>query len=181
MKQALIIIDVQNDYFEQGKMELYKPQQTLEKILKLRQHFRLNQLPVFYIQHFNTKKGATFFLPESHGVALHPQLLPIASHTEFIIPKSHPNSFWQTNLNQQIKQQSIEQLVICGMMTHMCVDSTTRCAAELGYQPILIADACATRSLEFNGTITQAPDVQNSFLTALTSFAKVQSLQQFTH
>jgi nicotinamidase-related amidase len=67
------------------------------------------------------------------------------------------------------------------MMTHMCVDSTTRCAAELGYQPILIADACATRSLEFNGTITQAPDVQNSFLTALTSFAKVQSLQQFTH
>ncbi|WP_037407894.1 cysteine hydrolase family protein [Snodgrassella communis] len=181
MKKSLIIIDVQNDYFEQGKMELYQPQKALEKILKLREHFRQQQLPVFYIQHVNIRKNATFFLPESHGVALHPQLLPLASQNEFIILKNHPNSFWQTDLHQQLQQQSIQQLVICGMMTHMCIDSTTRCAAELGYHPILIADGCTTRDQDFNSTLTKASDVQNSFLAALTAFAKVQSAEQFIH
>ncbi|WP_239351209.1 cysteine hydrolase family protein [Snodgrassella communis] len=181
MKQSLIIIYVQNDYFEQGKMELYQPQRALEKILKLREHFRQHQLPVFYIQHINIRKNATFFLPESHGVSLHPQLLPLASQNEFIILKNHPNSFWQTDMHQQLQQQSIEQLVICGMMTHMCIDSTTSYAAELGYHPILIADGCTTRDQEFNGTLTKASDVQNSFLAALTTFAKVQSAEQFIH
>lgn len=61
MKQALIIIDVQNDYFSEGKMELYQPQLALEKILKVREYFRNQQLPVYYIQHINSNPGATFF------------------------------------------------------------------------------------------------------------------------
>ncbi|WP_280517410.1 cysteine hydrolase family protein [Snodgrassella alvi] len=60
MKQALIIIDVQNDYFSEGKMELYQPQLALKKILKVREYFRNQQLPVYYIQHINNKPGATF-------------------------------------------------------------------------------------------------------------------------
>lgn len=179
MKQALIIIDVQNDYFSEGKMELYQPQLALEKILKVREYFRNQQLPVYYIQHINSNPGATFFQPDSHGIELHHQLLPIADTNEFIIHKSYPNSFLQTTLHEHLQQQNIEQLVICGMMTHMCVDSTTRQAVEFGYQPIVIADACATMNLEFNSNIISATNVQNSFLAALNYLATVRSAEQF--
>lgn len=64
--------------------------------------------------------------------------------------------FSTTDLHQKLQQHSVKQLVICGMMSHMCVDSTTRCANELGYQPILIHDACTTRDLEFNDEIIPA-------------------------
>ena len=103
MKQALIIIDVQNDYFSEGKMELYQPQLALEKILKVREYFRNQQLPVYYIQHINNKPGATFFQPDSRGAELHHQLLPIADTNEFIIHKSYPNSFLQTTLHEHLQ------------------------------------------------------------------------------
>ena len=179
MKQALLIIDVQNDYFPQGKMALHQPQMALENILRLRQQFRRLQLPIFYIQHINIRNNATFFLPDSHGVELHPQLLPISTQTEWIIRKNFPNSFVQTDLLTQLQKQAVEQLVICGMMTHMCIDSTTRQAAELNFQPILIADACATRDLELNGETIPAKTVQHSFIAALSFFADIQFASQF--
>lgn len=90
-----------------------------------------------------------------------------------IIEKHFPNSFYQTDLEAKLRELNVEQLVITGMMTHMCVDSTTRAAAELGFQPILIGDATATRDLEVAEKKVAAADVQTAFLAALTSFAEV--------
>lgn len=179
MKQALLIIDVQNDYFPQGKMALHQPQMALENILRLREQFHQQQLPIFYIQHINIRKNATFFLPDSYGSELHPHLLSVSKQKEWIIRKNFPNSFLQTSLLAQLQKQNVEQLVICGMMTHLCIDSTTRQATELGFQPILIADACATRNLELNSQNIPATAVQHSFIAALSFFAHIQSTSEF--
>lgn len=178
MKQAFIVIDVQNDYFPNGKYSLTNTDVALQNTLKLQQYCRVKRLPIYYIQHIKSDPNANFFVKGSHGAKIHRSLLPIYPH-EYIIPKIFPNSFYQTDLQQKLKQENIEQLVICGMMSHMCVDSTTRMACELDYQPILIHDACTTRDLEFNGKIISAQTVHNSFMSALKNFANVISYNEF--
>ncbi|OCG19548.1 cysteine hydrolase family protein [Gilliamella sp. WF3-4] len=179
MKQALVIIDVQNDYFPEGKFALVNTESTLKNVLKLQQYFRLKQLPIYYIQHIKSDPNANFFVKGSNGAEIHSSLLPIKDLREYIIEKNFPNSFYQTNLQQKLQQESIEQLVLCGMMSHMCVDSTTRYACELGYQPILIHNACTTRDLEFNDQILSAQMVHSGFMSALTGFASVISADAF--
>jgi len=176
MKQALIIIDVQNDYFKNGKMELVQPDQALEKIKQLEQYFSEKNLPIIYVQHISPPQ-ASFFQENTDGVSLHSELN--AGSDSLIVIKHYPNSFLETNLDEVLKAHQIEQLVITGMMTHICIDSGTRAAKELGYEPILIADATATHDLTFNGKIVKAEDVQNAFLAALSMFADVQSTAEF--
>ncbi|MBN6513895.1 cysteine hydrolase family protein [Acinetobacter pittii] len=176
MKQALLIIDVQNDYFKNGKMELVGPDQALEKIKQLQQYFSDKNLPIIYVQHINPPQ-ASFFQENTDGVLLHPELS--AGSDSLIVTKHYPNSFLETNLDELLKAHQIEQLVITGMMTHMCIDSGTRAAKELGYQPILIADTTATRDLSYAGKTTKAEDVQTAFLTALSTFANVQNTADF--
>lgn len=96
-----------------------------------------------------------------------------------VVTKHYPNSFLETNLEELLKAHQIDQLVITGMMTHMCIDSGTRAAKELGYQPILIADATATSDLSYAGKTVKAEDVQIAFLTALSTFANVQNTTDF--
>ncbi|MDF2416217.1 isochorismatase family protein [Acinetobacter beijerinckii] len=176
MKQALLIIDVQNDYFKNGKMELVNPDNALAKINQLEDHFIQNNLPIIYIQHINPA-SASFFQENTVGAELHPQL-KVTDHS-LIVEKHFPNSFLETNLQALLQQYQVEQLVITGMMTHVCIDSGTRAAKELGYQPIVITDATATRDLEYEGKIVKAADVQTAFLSALGFFATVQITADF--
>lgn len=176
MKQALLVIDVQNDYFPQGKMELVQPELALNNIKQLEQFFIEKNLPIIYIQHINPPQ-ASFFQENSEGVKLHADLK--ADHPDFIVKKRYPNNFLETNLAELLQSQQVEQLVITGMMTHMCIDSGTRAAKEFGYQPILIADATATRDLSHNGRTVKAEDVQHAFLSALSVFANVQNTTDF--
>ncbi|MFW1952865.1 cysteine hydrolase family protein [Acinetobacter beijerinckii] len=176
MKQALLIIDVQNDYFKNGKMELINPDNALAKINQLEDHFFYNNLPIIYIQHINPS-AASFFQENTVGVALHPQLK--VKDSSVIVEKHFPNSFLETKLQEILKQHQVEQLMITGMMTHVCIDSGTRAAKELGYQPIVIADATATRDLEHDGKIVKAADVQIAFLSALGFFSTVQNTADY--
>jgi len=176
MKQALLVIDVQNDYFKNGKMELVNPEQALVQIQKLEAYFIQQDLPIVYIQHINPV-SAPFFQENSEGVKLHPALK--VNNPDFIVEKHFPNSFLETRLHQLLQAHQIEQLVITGMMTHMCIDAGTRAAKELGYQPIVIADATATRDLNYGGKIVTAEDVQTSFLAALDFITTVQSTKDF--
>lgn len=176
MKEALIVIDVQNDYFEGGAFPLYQPEKVLVNILILLKRYTKEDRPVYFIQHISKSKEAAFFLPDTRGVQLHASLEPfLLSHHAYTIEKAYPNSFLQTDLQDKLQEQNIDRLVICGMMTHMCVDSTTRQASELGYNVKVISDACATRDLSFDKTSISAINVQNAFLAALSSFSKVES------
>ncbi len=172
MNQALVLVDIQNDYFPGGAMELAGSTEAGVQGGKLLQAFRKKSLLVIHIQHISTHQGATFFLPNTRGVEIHESAAPIKG--EPVFQKNYPNSFRGTPLLECLRQREIGQLVTAGMMTHMCIDTTTRAAADLGFQCLLAHDACATRSLVFGDAVVSAGNVQAAFLSALNgAFAKV--------
>ena len=168
MNTALLIIDVQNDYFEDGAMTLVGSYKASENIKLLLQKFRTEHQPILHIQHIAPSPSATFFIPNTIGAEIHANVKPLDN--EKVIIKHYPNSFRETDLLNHLKSLDITNLVICGMMTHMCIDATTRAAKDLGFNCTLIADGCATKHLEINGTIVTAENVHNSFLAALNYF-----------
>jgi len=177
MSQALLLIDIQNDYFPGGAMELEGSPLAGRKAGELLQAFRRASKPVVHIQHVSTRPGATFFLPDTKGVEIHESVAPLQGET--VIRKHHPNSFRDTPLLEHLRGHGVTELVIAGMMTQMCVDSSTRAAADLGFSCLLAGDACATRALSFGGATVPAAQVQTAFLAALNGlFAKVQPVEQ---
>lgn len=139
--------------------------------------FRERRLPVVHVQHVSVRPGATFFLPDTEGVRIHDHVAPAAGET--VIQKHFPNGFRDTRLLEHLRQAGIEELVIAGMMTHMCVDATTRAAADLGFACSLAHDACATRALSFGDTRVSAQHVHCSFLSALSgAYASVKPARE---
>ncbi len=174
MKPALIIIDVQNDYFPGGKMELEGSLEAGVEAARLLDAFRAQGLPLVHIQHVSNRPGAGFFLPGTAGVSIHAKVAPRAGET--VMQKNFPNSFRATRLLEHLRGLNIDHLVIAGMMTHMCVDATTRAAFDLGFSCSLAHDACATRALAFGEQRVPAAQVHAAFLAALAGlYAKVQS------
>jgi len=172
MKQALIIVDIQNDYFSGGKMELVGIEEAAKYAQRALELFRAKNLPIFHIQHLSNRAGATFFLPETDGVEIHESVTPQSG--EYIIQKNFPNSFRYTTLNGQLQNINVGEVIICGAMTHMCIDTTVRAAFDLGFRCLVVSDACATRNLEFEGVSIEALQVQAAFMSALSSpFAQV--------
>ncbi|HOO51790.1 MAG TPA: cysteine hydrolase family protein, partial [Alphaproteobacteria bacterium] len=171
MKTALILVDIQNDYFPGGSMELVGMREAGSKARELLTFFRENQWPILHIQHIATREGATFFLPDTEGANIHEWVKPLP--TETVIRKHHINSFRETRLLDELRRALIEKVVICGAMSHMCIDAATRAAADLGFACVVIHDACATRNVEFKGRIIPASDVHGSFMAALGSYADI--------
>lgn len=174
MKQALLLIDIQNDYFPGGAMELVGSEQAAAQAAKLLAHFRERSLPVIHVQHISTREGATFFRPDTSGVEINDSVAPVAG--EAVFRKNFPNSFRDTPLLEHLRGEGITDLVIAGSMTHMCIDTTTRAAADLGFRCLLVHDACATKSLTFGQVTVPAQQVQAAFVAALNGlFAQVVS------
>jgi nicotinamidase-related amidase len=171
MKTALLVIDIQKDYFPGGKMELDGPMDAAKKAYGLLQCFREHGGHHVHIQHISQNPHATFFISGERGTDIH----DLVAHFEGepIVYKHFPNAFRATHLLELLQNWQVERLVICGMMTHLCVDATVRAAADLGFQVILVSDACATRSLRFNGLDVPAAQVQAAFLAALQSYAQI--------
>ena len=165
MRTALLIVDVQNDYFPGGRNELSGPGEAAARVRLLLDAFRARQLPVVHVQHVSIRPGATFFLPDTPGVQIHGLARPAPG--EPVVRKSSPNSFRNTELLQALKERGAGRLVVCGMMTHMCVDATVRAAFDLGFTCLVAGDACATRSLEYQGETLSAAAVHGAFLAAL--------------
>lgn len=177
MNKALLIIDVQNDYFSNGRCELHQPESALVAIKRLLFYFRKQHLPVFYIQHI-ADQNASFFVENTQGVKLHPDLVPL--DTEKVIVKHYPDSFLKTALQNELNKADISELVICGMMSHMCIDTTVRTASSLGYTITLISDACATKDLTWKTEVIPAKVVQNVYMASLNQkFASVLSCQEY--
>jgi nicotinamidase-related amidase len=174
MKPALIIIDIQNDYFPGGKMELEGSHEASLQAAKLLEAFRAKGLPLVHVQHVSNRPGASFFLPDTEGVNIHAKVAPYVGET--VVQKNFPNSFRGTPLLEHLRAQGVDHLVIAGMMTHMCVDATTRAAFDLGFSCSLAHDACATRAIAFGEQRVPAAQVHAAFLAALNGlYAKVQS------
>jgi len=178
MTRGLILIDIQNDYFPGGSMELVGMEQAAENAASLLEEWRKRAFPVHHIQHISKRPGSTFFLPNTNGVEIHKSVAPQAG--EAVIEKYFPNAFRDTDLLNVLKRSDVDEVVICGAMTHMCVDATTRAAFDFGFRCTVIEDACATRNLEYKGTTVEAGKVQAAFMAALTvPYAKITSAKGF--
>jgi nicotinamidase-related amidase len=169
---ALLIIDIQNDYFPGGAMELEGADAAGAKAGKVLDSFRKSGMLAFHVRHLSTRPGATFFLPGTKGAEIHASVKPREGETVF--EKNFPNSFRGTALQKRLEELAVRELVIAGMMTHMCVDATVRHAADVGYKVTLLGDACATRTQSYAGESVPAKQVHAAFLAALNGFyAKV--------
>lgn len=169
---ALLIIDIQNDYFPGGAMELEGADAAGEKASAILRRFRERGDPIIHVRHTSVRPGSTFFLPGTRGAEIHESVRPQGGET--VIEKNFPNSFRNTGLKDILDRQGIKNLVVAGMMTHMCVDASVRHAADLGYKITLLGDACATRAQSYGGEKVPARQVHAAFLAALNGFyAKV--------
>jgi len=179
MSTALIVVDIQNDYFPNGKMELVNPDKAADNAASVIDWFRQNNKDnIFHVQHFAADPSIGFFLPETEGAKIHETVQPLEN--ENLIIKNFPNSFLNTDLESKLKEKGVTKVVVVGMMTHMCIDATVRAAVDLGYETTLIEDACATLDLSYEGKTVPAEQVHYAFVSALESmYCEVTSTEDF--
>ncbi len=176
---ALIVVDLQNDYFSGGRCELVGIDLAARNAATLIAYYRQKNLPVFFIRHEFPTADAPFFAPGSEGAQIHPSVAP--AEGEAIVMKCQINAFKETDLKQQLDEQDIGNLAICGAMSHMCIDGITRAASDLGYDCTVVHDACATLPVEFNGVEVPAEQVHAAFMAALKfAYAEVVGTAELT-
>jgi len=161
---ALVLIDIQAFYFDTAKAPLAGREEASVKAGLILDHFRETGQEIVHIKH----KG---------GGEIHENVKPLAGETVFV--KEHVSCFRETPLLGYLREKGVDRLVIAGMMTHMCVEAATRAADDLGFETILIHDACATRDLTFEDEIIGAKEVHLSTLSTLKAYATILSTGEY--
>jgi nicotinamidase-related amidase len=174
---ALLVIDIQNFYFPGGKLPLVDPLAASLQAKKLLERFRAKGLPVVHVQHL--PKGQASPTPDSgdEQYRIHPNVMPVGG--ERVIGKHEANAFRDTELLATLRSLGVRRLAICGMQTHMCVEAATRAAADLGFEVVVVNDACATRALKLEEKEVPAAQVHVAALAAMNgTYARVVSTEK---
>ena len=160
---ALIMIDCQNTY-RRGVMQLTNVEPAIIEAQKLLQMARDLKVPIIHIQH-DAGVESPYDIKAEIG-AISDEVAP--KNGEAVVVKNYPNAFWYTNLEAQLKALGIENVVLAGFMTHMCINSTARGAFNLSFKPTVVASACAARSLLGpQGKLIEAQTMHDSALAAV--------------
>lgn len=176
-KTALILVDIQNDYFEGGDWPVAKMQTVAANAALLLGRARDRGDMVVHIRHQMPNNAAPFFRPGSPGADIHVSVAPIEG--EPVIVKAKPNSFAETDLLERLQSAGIQSVTICGAMSQMCIDATTRAAVDHGFQVSVAKDACGAKEMSFDGIDLTAEQVQAAFMAPLAmSYASVLSTQE---
>lgn len=175
---ALIMIDIQNDYFTDGLMPLPSMEDATANAARVLETARKRQEPIFHIRHIAASVKAPFFRPGTEGSQIHASVKPRPGETVF--EKGRPNSFIGTGLEAALRDTGIEHLTLCGAMSQMCVDATARAAVDLGFQVTVISDACAAADVSYEGTKVPANLVHAAIMAPLAaSYAQVVMLDDW--
>jgi len=162
---GIVVIDIQNDYFPGGAYPLTGSESAAVVARGVLDSARALGTAVLHFQHLATEADATFFIPGTVGVEIHPLVAPVPPERHFT--KGSANAFVNTGLEQLLRDEDIDHLVIMGMMSSMCIDATTRAALDLGFDVTVVHDACAAPAFEFQGTEVPGASVQAAFMAAL--------------
>jgi nicotinamidase-related amidase len=164
MADALVVIDIQNEYFPGGAYALPHAERAADRAAEAIEAARAADVPVIHVRHEepDSQEG---FVPGSRGAQTHTTVAP--GEGELVVVKHHPNSFLDTELSRYLASLGAQRVAFCGMMTSMCVDATVRAAADLGLDPVLVDDACAAPDLEHRGEQIPADAVHAAFCGAL--------------
>lgn len=177
-KRALVLIDIQNDYFPGGKWTLSGIESAADNAARVLAAARAAGDLVVHVRHEFPTADAPFFASGSDGAKIHLKVQGLAG--EPVVLKHHVNSFRETDLKAILDRHGVEEVVICGAMSHMCVDAGARAASDLGYRCVVVHDACATRDQEFEGTVVPAAQVHAAFMAALKfGYAKAVSTEEY--
>lgn len=145
MKKALLLIDIQNDYFSGGKFPLWNTEATLDTIVSAIKAAQAKGVAVIHVQHVaNPAAGiAPFFNQGTEGVAIHPRVLEAAPDAPVVV-KEFADSFYRTNLEEILSGLGVTDLLVCGMMTQNCVTHTAISKAAEKYSVTVLPDCCTT-------------------------------------
>lgn len=177
-KRAILVIDLQNEYFSSGKLPLTGIEGAAGNAARVIAAARAGSDKVIHIRHEFPDPDTPFFSPGSDGVQIHPAVTP--ENDEPVIVKNYPNSYLKTGLKDMLDADDIEEVVVVGAMSHMCVEATSRAASDFGYKVTVVHDACATLDLEFNGVTVPAAQVHATAMAALAfAYASLQSTAEY--
>jgi nicotinamidase-related amidase len=173
MNNALIIVDVQMDYFSpNGRFPLDGSLKAAEAAGRLISHFRENNLPIIHIRHLSPE-GFPLLVDGTSGTNHHPLVAPLDGET--VVDKRTPNAFFQTELANHLRGCGAKTVTIIGFMANMCVDATARGAREHGFEVEVVPEAVAACPI----ADVSAKDVKTAFLGALDGFiAKLVPLKE---
>lgn len=165
-KTALVLIDIQYFYFPGGRMQLESPEQAGMNAGLVLAQFRNSKLPVYHVRH-NFEPGGD----------IHEYVKPLEG--ELVFSKNQVNAFLETGLLEAIRADSVENLVLCGMQTHMCLEAAVRAAHDFGFECTVVQDACATRALQHEDLIIPAKSVHFSTIKTIEgSYARVLNTEE---
>lgn len=142
MSRALIVIDIQNDYFPSGNYPQWHTDIVLSSTLNAINVAKENKIPVILVQHI-AQGSSPFFSAGSEGALLHTDILAAATDAPVII-KQHADSFLNTNLQSELSKRQISELIICGMMTQNCVTHTALSEVASTYKVTVVSDCCTS-------------------------------------
>ncbi|QHF03791.1 MULTISPECIES: cysteine hydrolase family protein [Pseudomonas syringae group] len=178
MKQGLIVIDLQNEYLPTGKLPLTGIEAAVANAVRVIAHARSHDVPVFHVRHESDADGAGIFSKGSNGAEIQTVVAP--QDEEPVIVKKHINAFRETGLKQQLETFGVEEVVVIGAMSHMCIDAVVRAAADMGYPVTVLHDACATLDLTYNGVSVPAAHVHAAMMAAFEfGYATVKSVDDY--
>ena len=169
--QALIVIDVQNEYFT-GALPVTYPENSFDHIKEAIIAAHNSNIPVIFIKHLCNTPDATTFKGGTFEQELHPDLLALGADITFT--KEFPSSFYKTGLQDYLIQHNIDTLTVVGYMTQMCCDTTARQAAHMGYQVNFLSDATGTLAFSnAQGSITAKQLHESVLITQAGFFSNV--------
>jgi nicotinamidase-related amidase len=145
VKKAILVIDLQNDYFPGGKFPLWNTDVVLQNIEVAIARANAQGIPVIHIQHVAKQGMAPFFNEGTPGSEIHPRILAAAPKA-WVIVKEFADSFEKTRLEETLATLGITDLLVCGMMTQNCVTHTAISKAAEKYNVTILPDCCTTVS-----------------------------------
>lgn len=163
--KALVLVDIQNDYFTGGLWPVDDMAQVAEAACRVLQDARTAGDLIIHVYHEAASDKAPFFRPGTEGAQIHASVAPLPD--EAVILKHRPNSFHETDLHARLRAAGITEVTIVGAMTQMCIDATTRAARDFGFDVTLVADACGAKAQSFGGVELTAAQVQAAFFGPL--------------
>lgn len=177
-KRGLIVVDLQNEYLPTGKLPLAGIEAATANAARVIADARNKEIPVFHVRHESVNREAPAFATDTNAVEIQPAVAPVGD--EPVIVKHHINAFRDTDLKQRLNAHRVEEVVVVGAMSHMCVDAVVRAASDMGYPVTVLHDACATLDLAFGDVTVPAAQVHAAMMAAFAfGYATVKSTDEY--
>lgn len=177
MNRGLVVVDLQNEYLPTGKLPLTDIEHAAANALRVITHARDAGIPIFHVRH-QSVEGAPIFAKGTAGAKIQSAVAPVGD--EPVIVKKHINAFRETDLKQQLDALDIQEIVVIGAMSHMCIDAVVRAAVDMGYAVTVLHDACATLDLTFGGVSVPAAQAHATIMAAFEfGYATVKPVDEY--